>query len=233
MKTSALALALLLVAPAWAPAFVDTEACFGGDRRAVPPTPPVTTGSFQDGTVELWDTECIEPVGVRYAAFRVVGLSSCELVNVNGSMREVCDGRAFARLEGRKGVFSPAPRSVTLNGITFSMPPLPAPVVTLVSEGCSPCSIGDHARVRAVISNAGTATVVEGRSVLFVPGGFEMTLPPDAPLLIPSGPSALVILDTVVPADAPAGSYYFEVGLLVPSTGATVGRARLRIDLTP
>jgi hypothetical protein len=160
-------------------------------------------------------------------------------VNVNGSSVDLCDERPKFMLAqvSRGGPFFATPDkdpvSVIINGVTVASLSRLLPIaVTLVNDGCSPCAIGDHARVRAVISNAGAATEVEGRSVLFVPGGFEMTLSPDAPVLIPSGPSALVILDTVVPADAPAGSYYFEVGLLVPSTGATVSRARLRIDLS-
>jgi hypothetical protein len=49
------------------------------------------------------------------------------------------------------------------------VPPIRGPSLTLVNDGCSPCTIGDRARVKALISN-GAVIELNLVGVLEVPG---------------------------------------------------------------
>jgi hypothetical protein len=242
MKTLVVAVMVALAVPVYAENLVGLPECLGGvDTYPDTPTPPVSVGSSQGATFELWRLECIVPAGVFLALTRITGGTGCLEVTYRTTFR-TCKRVTFALLKGpdiAPGLsVTPDREAVTLSyrgAIIVSLPALPPAdqpsTVTVVSRGCSPCGIGEAVSLWAQITNPNPSPVtVRVVSTLFGPEGFELPLSPPDDQVIPPGASELPLLQTIVGADVPAGSYLLEVAILEPPTGVTLSRSRVRAE---
>jgi hypothetical protein len=104
-----------------------------------------------------------------------------------------------------------------------SAEPVPAPGVEIVAAGCSPCSSGDRATFVLEIVNPGPARGVQLVALLRHPAGAVYPLPAAGTVLLPPGPSSIVLADFTLPAGTP-GVYLVEAALVDPQTGRDLAR---------
>jgi hypothetical protein len=109
--------------------------------------------------------------------------------------------------------------------LTVAAEPVPSPGIAIVMEGCSPCASGDRATVVLQIDNPAAARGVQVVGLLRHPNGiavFPLRGHGDV-VLIPAGPSSLVLADLVLPVGQ-AGAWLLEGALIDPQTGVTLAR---------
>jgi hypothetical protein len=220
------------------------------------PTEPVATGRFQRADLVAWRIACLDRPDVLIPFLKMSDFDGCSEVNLSVSYagqqplisQPLQCGIAVPLVStvtpGPHGTFGPlallSPDHdavvIRLNGLivaTLAAVPFPPnpPVVSLASTGCRPCETGDQATVEARVQNSSSdPIIIEIRSVMKLPDGTEIVLPPDTLQEVPAGLSVLTVFNGVVVPESPTGSYVFETALLSPGTGVTLSRARLRIE---
>jgi len=73
------------------------------------------------------------------------------------------------------------------------------------------------------VDNPGPARGANVVALLRHPAGAVYPLPASGTVLLPAGPSSIVLADFIVPAGT-AGVFLIEAALLDPQTGVTLGR---------
>jgi hypothetical protein len=239
MKTLiALAVLVTSVASAHATFPVSLAACLGGvGNYPDASTAPVAVGSSQGATFELWRLECVEPAGVFLALLRVPDLQGCVQATYIRAFT-ICSAQPLALTTNVGPVFSSIPDRdavvVSFQGVPIvslpALPPAEPPLtVSVFGRGCSPCGTGEVVSLWAQFTNPNPAPVtVKVFGALLGPEGFELHLSPADDQVIPPGTSELLLLETIVGAEAPTGSYFLEGAILTPSTGVTLSRSRAR-----
>jgi hypothetical protein len=106
--------------------------------------------------------------------------------------------------------------------------------VTIAVQGCSPCRVGDVARISLAFSNPGPQRTVELVAVAHVPDGRTPArlVEDDQEVSLAPGESALELVITI-PDGIPTGVYFLEAGLLDNRTGLTLGRHSVPVRLDP
>jgi hypothetical protein len=126
-----------------------------------------------------------------------------------------------------------APFTVSHSGSPSSFAQVPAPTITILTQGCTVCSPGQVIGFRAHVTNAGAARPAEIRAGVRFPDGsivplFEIDRP-----LGPGETFDLVLIPDFVlpPGVAPPGAYVIEAAILEPALGLLWSRASTRLQV--
>jgi hypothetical protein len=120
--------------------------------------------------------------------------------------------------------------ALTVNGARRVIPAADDPLaITLVVEGCDPCSTGQTAAFRAHIANPFSALRANLVAGVILPSGDVSAWFSTATTVTP-GASAVALPQFMVPAGAPNGLYWVEVALVDPALGTTLARGRARVE---